>query len=66
MSYLSLTDADRDAKMVSLRPYLAEDLEADDDDLDEEDERDDADVFVETKTHRFLATLGLPPLGASG
>ncbi|WP_432977199.1 hypothetical protein [Dactylosporangium sp. CA-233914] len=62
------TDADRDAKMASLRPYLAEDLGAEDDDPDdeEEEERDDADIFVEIKTDRFLVTLGLPPLRTSG
>lgn len=30
----------------------------------DEDELDDKEVFVEVKTARFLAALGLPPLDA--
>ncbi|GAA2384310.1 hypothetical protein [Dactylosporangium salmoneum] len=65
------TDADRDAKTASLRPYLAEDLgpkdnDSDDEEDEEEEDRDDASIFVEIKTDRFLVTLGLPPLRMAG
>jgi hypothetical protein len=58
------TDTDRDAMAARLQPYLAEDLDPEDIDLDEDDEEepDDADDFVEDETNRFLVTLGLPPL----
>ncbi|NGM14174.1 hypothetical protein [Verrucosispora sioxanthis] len=60
--------ADRDAKTASLRSYLAEDLGPDDSNPDEEEDEDhdDANVFVELKTDRFLAMLGLPPLPTAG
>jgi hypothetical protein len=46
-----VTAADRDAMMASLLPFLAEDLDPDDIELDEDDEEglDDAEVFVEVK-----------------
>jgi hypothetical protein len=56
-------EADRDATAAGLLTYLAEDLDPNDIDLDEETEEDldDAEVFVEVKTDRFLVALGLPP-----
>jgi hypothetical protein len=59
--------ADRLAMMARIRPYLAEDLSSEDTGLDDEDDQelDDAEIFVEVKTNRFLAALGLPPLPAA-
>ncbi|MGK5679737.1 hypothetical protein [Actinoplanes sp. URMC 104] len=44
------------AKEAELRTYLAGDKEPTEDGLD------DADVFVEVKTARFVGALGLPPI----
>jgi hypothetical protein len=45
------------------RHYLAADIVPDDLDSEEDDEDlEDADVFVEVKTARFLAVLDLPPI----
>lgn len=60
------TDAERHAKEAELRAYLAEDLSLLDTDVDdwasgEDDEDfDEAELFVEIKTARFLAALELP------
>ena len=56
------SDAERRAKEEQLAAYLAEDRDPAEIDLDDEedDETDDADVLVEVKTARFLATIGLP------
>ncbi|WP_305782424.1 hypothetical protein [Symbioplanes lichenis] len=63
--WAGLTGADtpaRRAKEAELAEYLAEDIEPAID-LDEEldvDDMDDAELFVEIKTARFLRALGLP------
>jgi len=53
---------ERRAKEVELAAYLAEDVDPAEIDLEAEDDgdEDDADIFVEVKTVRFLATLELP------
>ncbi|MFD4642176.1 hypothetical protein ACFWN2_33055 [Lentzea sp. NPDC058436] len=51
------------AKQAELLAYLAEDENPDEFEWDESenvDEIDDGEVFVEVKTRRFLAALGLP------
>lgn len=48
--------ADEAAKAAELRPLLAEDLPGDE--LDEDLSEDD--IFVERRTERFLAALGVP------
>jgi hypothetical protein len=55
-------DTERRAKEVELAAYLAEDVDPAEIDLEAEDDgdEDDADIFVEVKTVRFLATLELP------
>ncbi|MFC0435703.1 hypothetical protein [Kutzneria buriramensis] len=58
----SASDAEVAAKQQELAGYLAEDISADED-VDAAEigaELDDAEVFVEVKTARFLAALGLP------
>jgi hypothetical protein len=58
----SVSDAEAAAKEQELAGYLAEDI-APDEDIDAAEigaELDDAEVFVEVKTARFLAALGLP------
>jgi hypothetical protein len=56
------SDAERRTKEAELAAYLAEDRDPAEIDLDDEedDELDDADVFVEVKTARFLAAIDLP------
>ena len=56
------SDTERSAKEAELAAYLAEDLDPTDIDLDDEDDNDldDAEIFVEVKTARFLAALDLP------
>ncbi len=61
--------ASRDAMAAGIRPFLAADLDPSDLGPSDPDagapdagSRDDDDIFVETKTDRFLVTLGLPPL----
>jgi len=55
------TDAERNAQAAKLIDYLAEDGGPAEVDLDEDDEDlDDADVFVEAKAAQFLAALDLP------
>ena len=49
------TDADQQAKQVEIAAFLAADEEASD-----EEPFDEADVFVEIKTARFLSAMGLP------
>ncbi|MDG4750289.1 hypothetical protein O7630_05015 [Micromonospora sp. WMMD718] len=56
---------EREAKEADLAVYLAEDLDPADIDLDHDDDEDDeglddAEIFVEVKTARFLAALDLP------
>jgi hypothetical protein len=60
------TDTDRVAMMARIRPYLAHDVRPEDIEFDGEEDQDldDAEVFVEVKTDQFLVTLGLPPLRA--
>ena len=53
------------AKESALLTYLAQDVDPEDDDLDDGDDADvdhldDAEIFVEVKTARFLTTLDLP------
>jgi hypothetical protein len=48
------------AKQADLLGYLAEDEEPGDFSVEEGEDVEDADVFVEIKTARFLAALGLP------
>ncbi|MEV4135665.1 hypothetical protein AB0J72_26250 [Dactylosporangium sp. NPDC049742] len=56
-----VADVDRDAMTGRLLPYLAgDDIEPDED--DDEEDLDDAEVFVEVKTDRLLALLDLPPI----
>jgi hypothetical protein len=61
-----VTDTDRVAMMARIRPYLAQDLSPEDTEIDDDDDQDldDAEIFVEVKTDQFLVTLGLPPLSA--
>jgi hypothetical protein len=57
------SEADREAKEIELRTYLAQDLDPNDVDLDDDedpDDLDDGEIFVEVKTGRFLAALNLP------
>lgn len=49
------SDADKQAKQLEIAAFLAGD-----EDPSDEDPADDADVFVEIKTARFLAAMGLP------
>lgn len=56
-------EADRKAKERQLAAYLAEDIDPAEIDVDEDedvDQLDDEEIFVELKTGRFLAALGLP------
>ncbi len=57
-------DADPGAKAAELVTYLAADIDPTELDHDDEDDEglDDADIFVEVKTARFLATLDLPSI----
>ena len=57
-----VTSADKiAAKNAELVGYLAKDLDAATEEPDAQDETvDDADIFVEIKTSRFLAALDLP------
>jgi hypothetical protein len=61
-------DTERGAKAVELVTYIAADTNPDELDSDKNDDEgagedlDDADVFVEAKTARFLAVLDLPPV----
>ncbi|GGU81766.1 hypothetical protein [Lentzea flava] len=48
------------AKQAEILGYLAEDEEPGDFSVDDEQDVEDADVFVEIKTARFLEVLGLP------
>ncbi|KAB8196345.1 hypothetical protein FH608_006180 [Nonomuraea phyllanthi] len=55
--------AEREVKERELRAYLAEDIAPEDVEWDEEedvDQLDDAEIFVEVKTVRFLGALDLP------
>lgn len=65
-----LSDVARAAKETELAAYLAEDVDPAEIDLEEDedaDELDDAEIFVEVKTARFLTVLDLPvPEGLSG
>jgi hypothetical protein len=56
------SDTERSAKETELTAYLAEDLDPADINLDDEDDYDldDAEIFVEVKTARFLTALDLP------
>ena len=57
----------RTATALALRDFLATDDASVDDEDRPDDELDDAEVFVEIKTSRFLSALGLPtPDGLSG
>jgi hypothetical protein len=57
-------DTERTAKEAELAAYLAADRDPADIDLDDEDDDlDDAEIFVEVKTARFLAALDLPVPG---
>jgi hypothetical protein len=47
-------------KQAEILGYLAEDEDPNDFSVDDEQDVEDADVFVEIKTARFLAVLGLP------
>lgn len=57
-------ESERGAKEAELSTYLADDLDPAELELNDEDDRDDnlddADIFVEVKTARFLAALDLP------
>ncbi len=61
-SQRSASAAEHAAKQEELAAYLAEDENPDDFEWDESrsDDLDPAEVFVEVKTARFLAALGLP------
>jgi hypothetical protein len=56
------SEAERPAKEAELAAYLAEDRDPAEIDLDDEEDNeiDDADIFVEVKTARFLAAIDLP------
>ena len=56
-------EAERVAKERQLVAYLAEDIDPAEIDVDEDedvDHLDDAEIFVEVETARFLAVMGLP------
>jgi hypothetical protein len=58
-------EAERRAKAAELVTYIATDsdsAELDPDEDDDAEDLDDADIFVEAKTARFLAALDLPPV----
>ncbi|MEW9530066.1 hypothetical protein [Microbispora sp. NPDC049125] len=57
------SDAEREDKKLQLAPYLAEDVDPAEIDVDEDedvDDLDDGEVFVEVKTAAFLGALDLP------
>ncbi|WP_192749898.1 hypothetical protein [Actinopolymorpha pittospori] len=58
-----VNEVERSDKEAELAGYLAYDEDPAEIDLDEDedvDQLDDAEIFVEVKTARFLETLGLP------